>query len=375
MRTSLLRASLCSITLLWATSGFAQLKVDYAAPATWLCLPGRADICATPLTSTVVSPETGALSQRSYSPDPTAAIDCFYVYPTVSREASPNADMAAGEEEQHVALEQFARFGARCRTFAPLYRQATLAALTGAASGANRELAYEDVRQAWRYYLAHYNEGRGIVLVGHSQGSFLLERLIAQEIDGRKIQAQLVSAILPGGDIQVPVGRDMGGTFPHIPLCRRADQTGCVIGYSSYLATHPPGADSRFGAADSPGMADACVSPGTLRGADSLDAELPTVGDVAKVLGTNFVENPGLLSASCVTSDSRTYLAVTVKPAGFGAERLGRALTALDARLPGWGLHALDVNLALGDLVEIVARQSQAWTARQTRTLRRTNPP
>lgn len=341
----------------------AAPPIDYSVQSNWLCWPGRADACGTPLTSTVMAPATGALTRRTYAPDPAAPIDCFYIYPTVSQEPTANADMTSGPEEQHAAAEQFARFGGKCRTFAPLYRQTTVAAMRGQVQGADRDLAYGDVRAAWRSYLAHENHGRGVVLVGHSQGASLLARLIAQEIDGKPVQGQLVSAIVPGTGVQVPVGKDVGGSFRHVPLCRRADQTGCIIAYSTYLATSPPGEDAYFGKSDGPGLAYACVNPGALIDDGVLDAELPTVGAVAKALGTTFVENPGLISAACVTAGDRTFLAITLKGEGAGSAGLTRALTALTARDPAWGLHAIDVNLTLGDLVELVGRQGQAWLA------------
>ncbi len=360
----MLFAVLCGVAALSPTAGRAQSAVDYAAPVSWLCLPGRSDACSAPLTSTVISADTGEPSRRNYSPDSSAPIDCFYVYPTVSRDPTPNADMTPGPEERRVATTQLARFGARCRTFAPLYRQTTITALLGGVQGADRELAYGDVRAAWRYYLAHQNSGRGIVLVGHSQGSRLLARLIAEEIDGKPVQQRLVSAIIPGTDVQVPVGKDVGASFKTVPLCRHADQIGCVIAYSSYLATDPPGSDARFGKAAGPGLAYACVNPGALVDDGTLDAELPTTGEVAKVLATTFVENPGLISATCTTAGDRTFLAVSIKPTGAAAPALTRALTALDARAPGWGLHGVDVNLALGDFIDIVGRQGRAWAAK-----------
>ncbi len=355
---------LCGALALSPTTGRAATSVDYSAPSNWLCLPGRADACGTPLTSTVVSPAGGGLVKRTYAPDPAAPIDCFYIYPTVSQQPKANADMTAGPEEQHAASEQFARFGAKCRTFAPIYRQTTLKAMRGEVQGADRDLAYADVRSAWRSYLAHDNHGRGVVLVGHSQGASLLARLIAEEIDGKPTQHLLVSAIIPGTGVQVPVGKDVGGSFQHVSLCRRADQTGCVIAYSTYLASDPPGPGAYFGKADGPGVNYACVNPGALVDDGVLDSELPTVGDVAKMLGTNFVENPGLVSAACVTAGDRTFLAITLKPTGFGAAGLIRALTTLEARDPAWGFHVIDVNLALGDLIEIVGRQGQAWMAK-----------
>ncbi len=358
-----LPALLLSLPALWPAPGRAATPVDYSNPSSWLCRPGRADACSAPLTSTVVSPTGGGLSKRTYAPDPDAAIDCFYVYPTVSHEPTANADIAAGPEEQRVATAQFARFAAKCRTFAPLYRQTTVAAMRGQAQGADPDLAYGDVRAAWRQYLASDNRGRGVVLIGHSQGAHLLVRLIAEEIDGHAAQRRLVSAILPGADIQVPVGQDLGGSFRRIPLCRKADQTGCVIAYSSYLAADPPGPDAPFGRSRGPGSADACVNPGALVADGGLDPELPTTGEVAKMLATTLVENPGLISAACTTAGDRNFLAISIKPDGVGSSALSRALNALDSRAPGWGLHAIDINLTLGDLVEIVGRQGRAWAA------------
>jgi hypothetical protein len=361
MRAWMLLWLLCGAGLGWPASGRAQTNIDFAAPSAWLCLPRRSDACSAPLTSTVVSAADGSLARRTYTPDPAAPIDCFYVYPTVSREPTPNADMTLGPEEERAAREQFARFGARCRTFAPLYRQTTAAAMVGEAPRGDPDLAYRDVLGAWRLYLAVHNKGRGVVLIGHSQGAHLLARLIAEEFDGKPIQRRLVSAILAGGDIQVPKGRDVGGTFQHIPLCRTADEAGCVIAYSSYLADSLPGPDAAFGGGADPGFTAACVNPAALRGAATLDPELLTIGAVATLLGTDLVENPGVVSGACTTAGDRTFLAISVKPAGPASASLDRALTALNARRPGWGLHALDINLTLGDLVEIVGRQGQAW--------------
>ena len=90
----------------------------------------------------------------------------------------------------------------------------------------DREMAYADARAAWRHYLAHDNGGRGVVLIGQSQGAFMLKRLIMEEIEGKPAQKQLVSALLPGTDLAVPAGRDVGGDFKSVPLCRASSQTG-----------------------------------------------------------------------------------------------------------------------------------------------------
>ena len=106
----------------------AQDTVSYAAADAWLCRPGRSDACAIDLTTTVVS-ASGALTRESWSADPQAPIDCFYVYPTISRDTTDHSDMVVGEEERNVVRGQFARFASVCRPYAPLYRQVTLAGL------------------------------------------------------------------------------------------------------------------------------------------------------------------------------------------------------------------------------------------------------
>ena len=339
---------------------YAQ-KNDYSNPDHWLCRPGRNDACSGVLTATVIEAD-GSRSQRTYKPDPNAPIDCFYVYPTVSREPTGNSNMILGEEEERAAQNQFARFGEACRTYAPLYRQVTLAGLRGQAH-INPALAYGDVLDAWKSYLAHDNAGRGIVLIGHSQGARILKHLIATEIDGKPEQAKLVSAVLLGTDIEVRKGRTVGKTFRSVPLCERKEQTGCVIAYSSFLATAPPGEHAEFGVSHGDSVY-ACVNPGVLTGEGKLDAELPAIGDVKQMLGTTFVENPGMFSAKCLASGDLSYLAILIGD-GAGSRRVKESFTTIQESLPGWGLHILDVNLALGNLVDLVRAQGKEWAAAQ----------
>ncbi len=247
---------------------------DYADKANWLCWPGRDDACASDLTTTVVKAD-GTTSVESLRADPDAPIDCFYVYPTVSRENAVVSDMVVGPEERNVVIQQAARLRAKCRLYAPMYRQFTLAALRAALTGQpppgpappRQSISFDDVADAWSYYLAHDNHGRGVVLVGHSQGSGMLTELLAEKIDGKPAQAHLVSAILMGIPLPVPAGGDVGGAFKTIPLCHSASQLGCVIAYSSFRDTSPPPVNARFGRPRDPkavGMEAACVNPANL---------------------------------------------------------------------------------------------------------------
>src|ERR1700730_13374519 len=204
---------------------------DYADGKAWLCRPGRQDACAIDHTTTVVAAD-GTLTKETWRADPNAPVDCFYVYPTVSTDPTPNSDMNPDPAELNVIKQQFARFASKCKPYAPMYRQVTLAGLRrmlapGAAVTLDQGVQYDDVKDAWNYYLKNDNKGRGVVLVAHSQGSFILNRLIRDEIDGKPIQSKLVSAILLGTVIAVPKGKDVGGSFQHVPLCHAATQTGC----------------------------------------------------------------------------------------------------------------------------------------------------
>ena len=351
---------------------------DYAKDEAWLCRPGRADACAADQTATVVQ-ANGSTSVEPFKADPNAPIDCFYVYPTVSSDPGGNSDMTPDLPEKAVAGQQFARFGQVCKLYAPSYRQVTIAALRkmmmGQPAGGDGELAYDDVRDAWKDYLARDNHGRGVVLIGHSQGSRILLKLIAEEIDGKPVQKQVVSALILGMNTPVDPAKDAYGS---LPLCRKAGQIGCVISYVSFRADSPPPADARFGKVEEPGMKAACVNPAALAGGSATvksyfsdrtimgTAMRPaTVWAKGVTVATPYVELPGLVSAECVSQGGFDYLAVTVHPdkADPRADNIPGDLLVLGMPLKSWGMHLVDVNLTIGDLVDVVGAQSKAYAA------------
>ena len=254
---------LLAAALLAAQAGAASVATDYSKGSNWLCLPGRVDTCSTPLKTTALNPNGyGSTGLSPVVRD--AGVDCFYVYPTVSRDQGVNSDLTPSEEKAAVEV-QFARFAGSCRTFAPLYRSMTVGLITAVAAGADFKApfatAYGDVRAAWIEYLAKYNKGRPFVLVGHSQGSWMLQTLIAQEIEGKPIARQMQLAIIPGFNVLVPQGRLVGGTFKSTPLCSKPGQTGCVMTWVSYRENNPPPPGAIFGYVDRPGMTVACTNP------------------------------------------------------------------------------------------------------------------
>ena len=366
----------------------AAAPADYADPALWLCRPGRADACAANLDATVIA-EDGSMTRETFHADPDAPIDCFYVYPTVSRELTGNADFAIDADVTRTVVQQFARFGARCRVFAPVYRQITIAGLVSFFSGnplpMNRELAFNDVLAAWKTYLANDNHGRGFVLVGHSQGAGILTKLVRDEIDGKPIQAQMVSALLIGApSAALAVKRDAATplAFPHIPVCRSNSDIGCVIGYSSFRAEAPPAPNTLFEMAPE-GSQTVCANPAALGGgAASLDAYFSASGatvvgeakapfqwtNPARPIDTPFVKTPGLLRAACADDGKVAYLAVSLAPSkdGHRAGNIpGDLINDLSGKvMPDWGLHLVDVNLTMGNLLAVVGDETRAYLAK-----------
>jgi hypothetical protein len=359
----------------------AAAKNDYSNGDNWLCRPGRQDACAVDLATTIVA-ANGKLKREAWAANPNAPIDCFYVYPTVSRDATPNSDMIPGPEENGVVRVQFARFALQCRVYAPIYRQITLTALRAILAGQqvaiDRALAYNDVLDAWNYYLEHDNKGRGVVLIGHSQGSGVLTELIKKEIDGKAVQSRIISALLLGTSLPVPQGKDVGGAFQHMPLCHAATQTGCVITYAAFRANAPPPTNSRFGKVQGEGMMAGCTNPAALGGGSGelhayLGSRRSGVSDAeaepgpwvkpAQAIDTPFVSVPGLLSAECVADEHGSYLAVTVHgdPAGPRTGDIVGDVVYGGQVLPDWGLHLIDVHLAMGNLIDIVRQQSKAY--------------
>jgi hypothetical protein len=345
---------------------------DYSKNVDWLCLPGRADVCSAPLSTTMLSPSGyGSTGPSKVANDP--PIDCFYVYPTVSRDAGMNSDLHVSEETG-AAQSQFARFAGVCRTFAPIYRQMTVGAVVAYATGADiapaAALAYRDVAAAWRNYLATRNRGRPFILIGHSQGSLLLQQLITHEIESDpSVASRMKLAIIPGFNVLVPEGKLVGGTFSKTPLCSHPGETGCVISWVSYREKNVPPAGAQFGYADKPGMTVGCVNPALPGSKDwvKLDSvwyarsSAPVPGGPISWSSqgpppTPYLQTEGLVSAKCVNNGPRGYLSIRTNhvPGEKWTDRIGGEVGLLNGFLPGWGMHLSDMPEAQGDLIREV---------------------
>ena len=330
----------------------------------WLCKPGQEpNPCLDPLTTTVVGAD-GTKTVQNDVPATDPQIDCFYVYPTVSTQPTVNANLHVDTEEINVAIAQASRYSLACHVYAPMYRQVTITGLNSRSAGASA-LAYGDVESAWKNYLARYNNGRGVVLIGHSQGAFVLEQLIAKVIEPDASQLRhTVSAILLGGNVTVPDGKETGGTFAHLVPCTAASQTGCVIAFSTF--DQPPPPNSLFGRSRVPGQHVLCTNPAALGGgAGPLDPYFATgLGGIfgigsTKTVTTPWVAYPDLFVGECRDEGGASWLHVT------DARKPGddRPIHLVDSLGPTWGLHLYDGNIALGNLTDIVQHQANAYAA------------
>lgn len=355
-------------TLVAASSLIAAPAAPAAAKPVWLCKPGiKQNPCEPKLRTTVLAPSGETIGVTKAKRDKRRRIDCFYVYPTVSNQTTPQANLDIDPELRSIALYQASRFSRHCRVFAPVYRQVTLAGLGGEATQEMFETAYSDVLGAWRTYLRRHNRGRGVVLIGHSQGTVMLRRLAAERVDPRrKARRKLVSALLLGWPVTVAEGSDRGGDFERIGACRSKRQIGCVVAFSAFNAPVP--GDASFGRTSEPGREVLCTNPGSLGGGGAaLKTIYPTQpfapGAIAAAIelvssrplpqvATPWVELRGAYGGRCSSADGANVLQIST---ALGAPRL-RAVPA-----PEWGLHLADVNLPLGNLTDLVRAQGKRF--------------
>jgi hypothetical protein len=349
---------------------------------TWLCRPGLAnDPCDLSQDTTyqysdgssrVVTTKRPAMSKRK--------IDCFYVYPTVSNQLSANATLEARPEIRSIAKYQASRYSQVCRVFAPVYRQVTLVPglLIAPIGGADK--AYGDVLAAWKSYLKNDNHGRGVLLIGHSQGSIMLRKLMRDQIDTNKsVRSRLVGAFILGGNVLVPKGKTKGGDFKNIPACTKAGQAGCVVAFSTYV-NDPPPLISFFGnaASDSTGLLFGipkvagsqvlCTDPATLSNDHhtfgiTIPSEPFAPGLIKGALlisnlgplptaKTTWVSPPDRFQGGCKTINGATV---------FRYDPVGSQSRRPIEFPPAWGTHVYDGNLGLNKLVAIVKKQQATY--------------
>jgi pimeloyl-ACP methyl ester carboxylesterase len=369
-------AALCASIAACSGSG-ATPSSSGGSEVVWLCRPGLANNpCEADLTATAVGAD-GSTAVESPAPAPAAdqPIDCFYIYPTVSPQKTANSDLTIEEPETRAARAQASPFSRVCRVYAPMYRSLTSSAVNNldAVTEEQGNVAYQSLADAFHEYMAKYNQGRGIVLIGHSQGAWMTIALLEREFDDNPdMRRQLVSAIAVGGNLAVPTGKLVGGDLASIPGCSSADQVGCVIAYSTFSTQPSPyawfgriqGRVNPFIRLDASGdLQVLCTNPARLGGGSGvlepyiLTEELDFQGIGGQTgIQTPWVTYPQEYSGQCKSMEGTTWLQVDLVNGDTEAR-------PVIPQVNGWsyGLHNVDIAIALGNLVDLVGTQGQAF--------------
>lgn len=337
--------ALAAALLLMGAPAAQAGDVDYGEVSSWLCRPGNDLACQAGLDAVAVRPD-GSRAAEPFVPAAHPEIDCFYIYPTASRQTGMYADMQASPELLQVARAQAGRLASRCRLFVPIYRQITRRGLAGWMMGRQEvdwDRPYQDVLAAWRWYLTHENQGRGVVLVGHSQGTMMLRRLIAEQIDGHPEQSLLVSAFLAGSPT--------AAAFPGVQPCRAAADTGCVYVWGSYR-DDDAARRRMFGRTPPAGQEAVCVNPAAPQGGvQALKSFLPNPAGAASGEPA-WILLDGAFSAACAQDGLGNVLRVSGPP-------------ILADGAPGWGLHRWDINLVQGNILALLDAQVASWNRKR----------
>lgn len=173
-----------------------------------------------------------------------AHADVFFIHPTSyfgeEKDSPWNADLrdtVVNNNTNDLSIRlQSSVFNGSCRVFAPRYRQGNMEAFyvfnTPEAKAAF-DLAYNDVKKAFQYYLKHDNKKRPVIIASHSQGSLHAIRLLQEFFDEKPLQKRLVCAYVIG----YPIKKD---AFKKLPVGERPDQTGCFVGWGTYAKGEIP---------------------------------------------------------------------------------------------------------------------------------------
>jgi hypothetical protein len=342
---------------------------SYADPGLWLCGANTAhDYCLDPQVATAIHPDN-TQTTSTLTPATSPALDCFYVYPSVDI-TSP-----AGNETNYDNLpdildpirEQAAPFSQVCKVYAPLYHQATYQSYYSANANQYLEAAYVDVAAAFQEYLTAYNHGRPFVLLGHSQGAQMLRRLIQRAVETTPaVASQMRLAVLAGafGDVTVPKGQVVGGSFQSTPLCTTATQRGCVLTFNSFAKGYEP--TSSYPAFAVPaGMDVGCSNPAAPGGGKATFADsffFTQFNNAALAapqnsgVSTPFASYAAYFTGECLPSAAGySFLEIDAEPAA-GDQRsnpipFSNSIYYAPSVL---GLHLLDYGFPMGDLLAAV---------------------
>ena len=167
-----------------------------------------------------------------------SAADVFFLHPTMYTMKLQSNNLNAEIDDEYInaktdystILYQASAFNQHARVFAPRYREAHISSYRfndTVASIKAFDLAYEDIKTSFEFYLHNYNQGRPIIIASHSQGSTHALRLLKEFFENKPLQKQLVAAYVVG--MAIPIDY-----FSSLKMCEDSLQNGCIIGWRTF---------------------------------------------------------------------------------------------------------------------------------------------
>ena len=298
---------------------------DYGKIEYWAAHPEKADP-----SDTVPLPLIGNQKEKR--------ADVFFLHPTTLLgpriEGKNNAridDATINYKTDYSSIiYQASAFNQSARVFAPRYRQAHIGMYSekdSASKYAAFNKAYEDIKNAFLYYLKNENKGRPIIIASHSQGTTHATRLLKEFFDGKELMNQLVCAYLVGMGVKK-------GSYEKIPICNDSTNTGCYVSWRTFRKDHSD------------------------EWANRLDTSIAVVNPVTWKT-TNEIADKSLQSGAVLYNLNKVY----VKTQSTQAE--GNAIWVSHPKFPGSFLyikknyHAGDINLFYVDVRKDASRRIQ----------------
>jgi len=322
---------------------------DYADAASWAARPG--------------APNGADMRPAGVSPMEPLPVDIFFIHPTTYLEKdywnAPIDAPAAQAMLTRVLKAQASPFAETGRIFAPRYRQAAFGAFLAANGDTARalDLAYRDIRSAFRYYLEHENDGRPFILAGHSQGTVHSLRLLAEEIAGAPVADRMIAAYLPGWPLSV--SEDIGA-LAGIDVCAQPRSISCVASWQTFAEGGDPAYLKQSYAAQAglSGQSKAetdmlCVNPVTWRVDDPVSDRDAHGGAVPPAPAPDApipAVQPSLIGASCADDG---FLYIAPPPGGDFTQFL----------MPGGNYHVYDIHLFYMDIRANARARAEAFLA------------
>ena len=206
-----------------AQSGETPLAPKYSDMHSWASHPLKHDFG-----DTIPEP-----LRNTHSYDST--VDVFFIHPTTylrkvndQMNGDVNNEQLNSRTDNRTILNQASAFN-EYRLFAPRYRQANYSAYLSFMGGYQQvfDTAYEDIKNAFQYYLKHWNNNHPFFIASHSQGSQHAVKLIKELIEGTALEKKLIAAYVIG----IPPVKN-----PNLktPPCTDSTQTGCYIAWNSF---------------------------------------------------------------------------------------------------------------------------------------------